>query len=1366
MKTLIQQKRDSLETFIREQMIGPNGCRGRFTFKTDEDSETFDGEVINTTPGSIYSTAILFPLKDNSSTTSASITSEDITPDDETVSTNGEIDDDEQSRTDTNEQNGDLGSDTDDEDVYSLSRRFPNTVGLSCCLAPSVDLNHSVAITFSGRYYTKILRGDKQRVEVLIDTHREEFEQFYADHAILHQYFSYADGKLRVKNIQNEFSKVKETLRSINMECAAQIALVNGQVDSRYLGIREDYRFLLSYREVLFNKWLNHIQKQRDDENNEVLSYLSDEEKDFIIKQLNRIEMYETFMSYFDNLVDLYDHKGFGFWRSHNFEVTLDLSSIDFSRKAASTKAVYKPSDYSCLDKILSVEVEEGKTIALSAWLQVTKNSKNPADKNIYLKVLLVNDSDPFYEKQGNYFSIVNEEVNKLCFFGVKIDIESDSIIPYQADNNYSDISKDEDRLNFLYRNIKDYGVGHLCSVDWPKNGRVNHIWSEFIPTYETPDIEPVPRQQHADYVEEKGNLVPAPYLTDNQCLQFKWLSTFSDADNDEIIDELKKFVLYYRDWIETARANVSDSIESAFAKDNLARCEADMQRMLSNIDNILAGNSENLTCFRLMNAAMFMQLWHNVKENQRMIREDDPIINTNFYKNANDEIFEPNQHASWRPFQLAFILLNLDGIIQNPNDDGWKMRNELVDLVWFPTGGGKTEAYLGIIALSIIYRRRKYGDKGAGVAAIMRYTLRLLTTQQFQRAMRLMLALEQIRKWKNFNLGNSEISIGLYVGANSLPNTEIDLDTEALKWNQRENGQNKTKIPLDTCPWCGSRLKYVPGKKAFVCSNDYDSCTFVDRLPVRLCDEQIYKEPPTLLFGTVDKFAAIAHKVSSNPREIKKDSRRIFGQGVNYLPPDLIIQDELHLLLGPLGSAVSLFECAVDQLCTRKDGTRPKIISSTATTRNTELQIRALYDRSVNIFPHNGADYDDSFFAFYKRQKVDGVVDFVSKRKYMGIMPTGRTQMTTQMRLAAILLIHRAIFEAEHSTDHGFEFVADNYYSTISYFNSLKEVGKTDALFYTEYTKYVRRLFKRVMRYGNLLECFYAMTDLKESELSGRLSGSEVNEKFAEVSQKWSIQNRLPHLTKVNGKDQWVRGTTPPDYILATNMISVGLDVGRFNTIIMNSMPRNIAEYIQASSRVARNQIGLVLTLHNPFRSRDVSHFEKFREFHEKLYFYVEPISITPFSQKSIEKYLPLYLAAVIRHTFSSLADRNSAAAINEEDFRTRILSLVGEYFENRFTRTSQLDSPLEQGLLTEDLKNYILDFVNKALQQWEDMAHAYDNLVYGKNLSRGSEPALFTTPSDYDEEKNESFWTVPQSLRIVEPEAVLHISVDNNGN
>ena len=715
------------------------------------------------------------------------------------------------------------------------------------------------------------------------------------------------------------------------------------------------------------------------------------------------------------------------------------------------------------------------------------------------------------------------------------------------------------------------------------------------------------------------------------------------------------------------------------------------------------------------------------------------------------------------------FILLNLDGIIKHPQDSGWKKRNDLVDLVWFPTGGGKTEAYLGIIALCVIYRRKMYGEQGYGVAAIMRYTLRLLTTQQFQRALRLILALEQMRRWgkkeDKFYLGQRPISIGLYVGSNSLPNKvdgENGLDEESIKWNNREDGENKTKIPLDRCPWCGSKLKYSSKKKSYFCYNKNDSCTFSDELPVRLCDEHIYKEPPTLLFGTVDKFAAIAHRVSTKRNEENKDSRRIFGRGINCLPPDLIIQDELHLLLGPLGSAVSLFECAIDQLCTREDGTRPKIISSTATTRNTDLQIRALYDRDLNIFPHNGVDYDDSFFAFYKREKKNGQVKYISKRKYIGIMPTGRTQMTTQMRLAAILLVHRAIFEAEHSQDSGFEFAANNYYSVISYFNSLKEVGKTDALFYTEYSKYVRRLFKRVMPFGNLLECFYSMNELSEAELSGRLTGAEVNEKFAEVGQNWSIEKRLPH--KENG--EWVKGNTPPDYILATNMISVGLDISRFNTIIMNSMPRNIAEYIQASSRVAREQKGLVLTLHNPFRSRDVSHYEKFREFHEKLYFYVEPISITPFSKKSVDKYLALYLAAIVRHSYDILANRNSASKINESNLSDQIKQMVSDYFNKRYERMQKTEvSQLEKGLLTPELRDNVIRFVDEAIDQWEAKANEVDGLVYNSTQYQNG-LALFSIPAGYSESNGDNLWTVPQSLRIVEPEAVLHIRVGNNGN
>ena len=404
MNSLIQQKRDSLEQFIREQMIGPNGCRGRFSYDATGEEEPFDGEIINTTPGSIYSTAILFPRKDETATSDSFETeSNDSTEDGVEISTTGEEEDDEMSRTDSNEQSGDQGSDADDEDVYSLSRRFPNTVGISCCLAPTTNLNNSVKISFSGRYYTKVLRTDKQRIIVFIDSHKEEFEQFYASNPTLNQYFSYSDGQLRVRNIQKEFTNVKNALRTINMQCAAEIANVEGKQDRWYLSIPDNYRFLLSYREKLFSSGLNHIEKKKDVKLNEHQIYLSPDEKDYIIRQLHRVEMYETFMSYFDNLVDLYDHKGYGFWRSHNFKVTLDLSSINFTKNSHIFKQVYKPSDYPCLNNIFSVEIDTGVHIALSAWLQVTRNSKDLSDKNLYLKVLLVNDSDPFCESHKNW---------------------------------------------------------------------------------------------------------------------------------------------------------------------------------------------------------------------------------------------------------------------------------------------------------------------------------------------------------------------------------------------------------------------------------------------------------------------------------------------------------------------------------------------------------------------------------------------------------------------------------------------------------------------------------------------------------------------------------------------------------------------------------------------------------------------------------------------------------------------------------------------------------------------------------------------------------------------------------------------------
>ncbi len=1357
-------------------MEGPGACNNRFGYNSlGVDNGVEPVEVINTTPGSLYSTAILFPKRKSTTNKPTDIPDENVEEDQLTIP-----DEDSQNLTSDFEDSGDTLTQSEEDDLFSLSQRFPNSLGISCCFDCQESLKNSenLLITISGRYYSKIIKQDREKIFIRIEDHFEEFNSFFKKyendlkiHFILNNNVVSSKGDL-----SKQFSEIKNTILSINMLVAKEIATNNdGTIEEEFRKISGQYQYLKSYKERLFRKL-------KSTKNNGI-EYISEDEKQSTIFRISKIELYETFVSYLEDVLSIYNTKGFGFWKAIPFSATIDLTGLNLNSET--NKLIFSPRKYSNLKNVVSFNVEDGINASLSVWLQITKDSRDKANKKRYIKVQIENTSTEFEEDKKHYFSIVTEKVNQRCFFGVEIKVVSEHLCTYRQTTKYIDINDDADRLNYLYRSIDDYGTGHFCSVSWGLENNVRYIKSEFIPTYETPDVEPIPRDKRdvSNWVEEKGDIVPKPLLKDSKALEFKWLSNFSNAADSEIIDNLYKFVDAYGDWISTIE--IDDKEKNEFSKHNIDNCRSDYTRMKSNIKLLLENNPSNIHSFRLMNAAMFIQLWHSKKDNLSAVNKTK--LQPDFYKNASDYIFPNSGSATWRPFQIAFILLNLDGIFQREDDKNWEKRNELVDLVWFPTGGGKTEAYLGIIALTIINRRRTEPTGSGGTTAIMRYTLRLLATQQFQRALRVIMALDQIRKWNTKDLGTEAISIGLFVGDSSLPNHSAGLLKECNKWqNINNNKRTESKIPLDRCPWCGDFLEYNnKGSESkpdieFRCKNIH--CSFSDILPVVLCDDYIYSTPPTLLFGTVDKFAAIAHNVSTIKQT--EDSRRIFGKGnLKYLTPDLIIQDELHLLLGPLGSAVSLFEAAIDQLCTRKkilpDGSqisiRPKIISSTATTRNTELQIRALYDRDVNIFPKNGIDYDDSFFSFYKRKQENNEVEFVAKRKYMGILPTGRTQMTTQMRLAAIMFVHRALFEKDHKdllNEPKLIKAADFYFSIISYFNSLKEVGKTDAQFYSEFTKYTRRLFKRVLRYSDMLECFYAYdSSFSKSELTGRLSGSEVVDQLELVGQNWSPTSRLPY--KENLTDtEWRKGKTPPDFILATNMISVGLDVDRFNTIIMNSMPRNIAEYIQASSRVARNDYGLVVTLHNPFRSRDLSHFEKFREFHEKMYFYVEPISITPFSKKSVEKYLPLYLATIIRHTYETIADKQSAGNI-ESALSIKMKQELTVYFRKRLERTQKLHESMKD-LLNSDLERNIQDFINAAVDEWYKQAFEQDKgnykLIYSgseyvnKNKKRGElTQDLFTSLDAYESDQNNSFWNVPQSLRTVEAEAVIKIKENN---
>ena len=312
-------------------------------------------------------------------------------------------------------------------------------------------------------------------------------------------------------------------------------------------------------------------------------------------------------------------------------------------------------------------------------------------------------------------------------------------------------------------------------------------------------------------------------------------------------------------------------------------------------------------------------------------------------------------------------MLLDVASVTDDDSAD-----RSLVDLIWFPTGGGKTEAYLGLTAMTIFYRRFRHPAQGGGTTVIMRYTLRLLAAQQFTRASTLICACEFIRKdceskeskYKRYTLGITPITIGLWIGGEHTPNTDDGAKTnleklrKATSYSLEYAKDTYNKFQVLKCPWCGTRMTperdgnkkirgtfgyKMHGGNHFALYCTRQACPFGNRLPVQVVDEELYNEPPTLLFGTVDKFAML-------PWENRIG--HFFALNSGNRAPELIIQDELHLISGPLGTMVGLYESAVDALCRRK-GNVTKIVASTATIRRAVEQCAALYDRDVSQFPH-----------------------------------------------------------------------------------------------------------------------------------------------------------------------------------------------------------------------------------------------------------------------------------------------------------------------------------------------------------------------------------------------------------------------------
>jgi hypothetical protein len=968
-------------------------------------------------------------------------------------------------------------------------------------------------------------------------------------------------------------------------------------------------------------------------------------------------------------------------------------------------------------DEIYSEQIDKDNQIRVGYYIK-----KYNIGEYSYIKIQLVNNSDKHPSRK---FSNKNERLNRKCLFQSRIKVKSKNFQPYKSYQELHPYDEEARILKHLYDDVYSYGIGHNCSVIWDENNKKPQwIETTFLPSYDVNDI--------------KNTLTPnAKNLKENiinESLDIYNLTVFGLSKN-EVINKISGFINSYGEWITNQKEKIKSHgpIETHI----INKLDDNYMRLKHNV--ALLKDDNIFKAFQLANTAMYIQIILSYDPDfngrEKMLSELNADITYDdiiFFRNYDFRRLQFGR-PMYRPFQLAFLLLCLDSIIDVESKD----RNEIVDLLWFPTGGGKTEAYLVVAAFTIVWRRFSNDIGYEGTSVIMRYTLRLLTAQQFERASRLIVALEFLRNKYPEVLKDEKITIGLWVGMASTPNKVKDahkiVDEINAECNKGDKGnpEQKNTFQVSSCPWCGSKLinknkhnKWDQGfeivgrgqnaKFKIKCLNE--RCFYHKELPMQVVDEMLYENPPTLLFATVDKFAILAWE---------ENGHRFFNSlSDNGLPPDLIIQDELHLLSGPLGSITGIFESIVEVLCT-KDGRKPKIIASTATTRNTREQIKALYGgREVNAFPPSGLNYKDNFFA--------KIVEEDSKRQYVGFMPTGKTAIDSQLQLIAHLLVARMEVYREFVKRNSYEII-DNYWTIVSYYNSLKDVGKIYNKIGDEISNFTSTLQIKLLGENPAYTFNYYGLPNRVVELTSRIESPRIKQVLKELEEN---KFQPDSVKKYETEKTYLRNIV--DLALATNMISVGIDIERLNLMLINGQPKNIAEYIQASSRVGRKNKGLVIALLDANRARDKSYLEHFVSFHQAFYKSIEPISITPFTENTVDKMLSSLIITYIRHK-KGLFQNNNA-----QYFLPEMLNEFKKMIIDRF----------------KDCKAEYLYFESKIddlAKDWIRKIKEYSLKNYKVNIYR-KEAGLMKRPTEKASNEDEK-WSVMESMREIDTSSFIQI-------
>ena len=864
--------------------------------------------------------------------------------------------------------------------------------------------------------------------------------------------------------------------------------------------------------------------------------------------------------------------------------------------------------------------------------------------------------------------------------------------------------TEEERSLDLLYREFETFAVGHGCSAEW-KGAECRRntatVAAVALPCVETPSI--TPSLSRVDGTTVEIPMAPLAGLVDND-------------DGRQSLDEI---VSLYEAWILARQSEVADldDIHKDAALNHIDLCHRCVERIRDGIA-FLDSDDTAATAFRLANEAILIQQLRS----SRSVRTISIAGGTISFEKAApvvDLVGGLQDRGKWRPFQIAFLLMSLRSTALGLAQD-----REIVDLIWFPTGGGKTEAYFGLAAFSAFYRRLA-DPVDASVQVIMRYTLRLLTTQQFQRASGLICAMESIRRRESSLLGDEPYSIGVWVGNAATPNSRKEA-RDILNQLHKGNQHVSNKFLLTKCPWCSAQMgpiqfsKGRPGTPTVVgyrwngqtvehhCSDPV--CEFAGGLPIHVVDEDIYERRPTVVIGTVDKFAILAWR---------PETRALFGLDMTgarkFSPPSLVIQDELHLISGPLGSMTGLYEGVIEDFCTdRRDGgaVKPKIVCSTATIRRYAEQAKALFARPrTELFPPPGLSAADSFFASYART---GDGSLAQGRMFVGIhAPALGSIQTTEVRCLTTLLQAPLVLPNDKQ---------DPWWTVLAFFNSLREIGIAATLFQSDIPDRFRILSRRGGFNSRQVRRLYEVM-----ELTSRLRSDEIPKAIESL--------------EIVADGRPVSGRYPVDACLASNIIEVGVDIDRLSLLAIVGQPKSTSQYIQVAGRVGRRWMerpGLVAVVFGPNNARDRSHYEKFRSYHERLYAQVEPTSVTPFSPPVLDRALHAAMAAYVRQ-YGDINGISSPLPVPEEK-----LAELRVLLEQRVA----LIDPAE-------LDAFRAKF-DARLNQWRTWKRTeWDRRRAAGDVGLLTEASAYLPPEDW------AFtWRTPQSMRNVDAECRAEIT------